>query len=243
MRIDVGLIGGTGVGERLIQLGGQALHIPTRYGMIRGRLLTHAGRNVLLLSRHSAGHKVPPHLVNYLGMATALRNLGAKYCFSTAATGGFVADWPVGSMAACSDFIDVTGRNLTLYERTVVHTDFTQPFGTVTRQAIQDAAEQSGVPIHDNAIYVNGNGPRYETPYEIELYRRMGGHVVGMTAASEAIAMREAGIDYGCLAIVTNLAAGLSAQPLSHEEVVDAMKKAGETAVKVLLNAIERLPL
>lgn len=243
MKIDVGLIGGTGIGDRLMSLGGHVVHIPTERGMIRGRHLIHADRHVLLLSRHSAGHKVPPHKVNYLGMSVALKKLGAKCCFSTAACGGLLPHWPVGTMAACSDFIDITARNLTHFDRTVTHTDFSQPFGNKTREALLAAAQEIEIPIETKAIYVNGNGPRYETPYEIQLYQRLGGHVVGMTAASEAIAMREAGIDYGCLAVVTNLAAGISEQALNHEEVVEEMTKAGERAVQILLKAIERLPL
>ncbi|MBX3120326.1 MAG: MTAP family purine nucleoside phosphorylase [Fimbriimonadaceae bacterium] len=243
MQIDVAVIGGTGIGDRLLELGGEAVHIPTSKGMIRGRSFEHSGRRVLLLSRHSAGHKVAPHNVNYLGMSLAVQHLGAKFCFSTAATGGLIDDWPVGTMAVCSDFIDATGRNLTHFDRAVVHTDFTEPFGSGARASLLRAASELGIDVHDTCIYVNGNGPRYETPYEIQLYRRMGGHVVGMTAASEAIAMRELGIDYGCLTVVTNLAAGLAGQQLNHAEVVEEMTKSGETAVKILLKAIERLPI
>ena len=65
---------------------------------------------------------------------------------------------------------------------------------------------------------------------------------LGMTAASEAIAMREAGIDYACLSVITNFAAGISATPLAHGEVAEQMDKSGEAAIKVLFGAIERLP-
>ena len=91
-------------------------------------------------------------------------------------------------------------------------------------------------------MYVCSNGPRYETPFEIETYRKLGADVVGMTAASEAIAMREAGIDYACLSVITNFAAGISATPLAHGEVAEQMDKSGEAAIKVLFGAIERLP-
>ena len=58
-----------------------------------------------------------------------------------------------------------------------------------------------------------------------------------MTASTEAVLMREANIDYGCLAIVTNLAAGISDAPLSHNEVVEEMNRSGDRAVGVLLGA------
>ena len=64
-----------------------------------------------------------------------------------------------------------------------------------------------------------------------------------MTAASEAVVMKEAGIDYACLAIVTNLAAGLAGAELSHVDVVEEMGKAGEQAVGLLLEAVRRVEL
>jgi 5'-methylthioadenosine phosphorylase len=241
MRADAAIIGGTGIGSRLAQLGGRPTVISTRFGAARGRLLAHEGTDILVLQRHGAGHKVPPHRVNYRAMALAVKASGAKACFSTAATGGLRDDWPCGFMALCHDFVDLTGRNQTLFEDEVVHTDFSEPFSPVARKAILDSAASLGIAVHDGAVYVNGNGPRYETPFEIQLYRRLGGDVVGMTAATEAILMKEAGVDYACLAVVTNLAAGLAGQPLSHEEVVAEMERSGQAAVDLLLQAARRV--
>jgi purine nucleoside phosphorylase len=95
--------------------------------------------------------------------------------------------------------------------------------------------------VEPEGIYINLNGPRYESPQEVEIYRHVG-DVVGMTAGSEAIAMRECGVPYACLAIVTNLAAGISSTPLSHEEVGQEMTRSGERAVQLLLQAVADLP-
>lgn len=241
MRVDAAIIGGTGVGSRLAEFGGVPFHVPTELGMMRGNLTELHGKSVLLLKRHSAGHKVPPHHVNYASMAKGLQSLGVGVCLSSAAVGSLREDWPAGTLALCSDFLDLTYRNPTLYHRTVVHTDFTEPFGTRGRGLLQQAALQVGETVRDGAVYICGNGPRYETPYEIETYRKLGGDVVGMTAATEAILMREAGIDYACLAVVTNLAAGLSPHPLTHQEVEDEMKRSGQRAVDLFLKAIEHL--
>lgn len=237
MRVDAAIIGGTGVGSRLEAMGGIPVHIPTPFGLARGRLLGHLGRRFLLLQRHGVGHKTPPHGINYRAIAAAVRQSGAAACFSTAATGGLRADWGNGTMAVCHEFIDVTARNLTLFERSVVHTDFSEPFSQAARHWLLEAAKAEGIQVRDKAIYVNGNGPRYETPHEIELYRKVGGDVVGMTAATEAILMGEAGVPYACLAVVTNAGAGMAGQPLSHEEVVEEMERSGEKAVRILLGA------
>jgi 5'-methylthioadenosine phosphorylase len=236
MRIDAAIIGGTGIGSRLLDIPGKVVHVPTQYGFLRGRLLDIEGKSVLAMSRHSAGHKVPPHKVDYKAMAAAVKSLGARACFSTAAVGSLRPEWGCGTLVACSDFIDLTGRFPTLYDRAVVHTDFSEPFSA--RGHLLGAGEKVGVDIKDGGVYVCGNGPRYETPEEIGLYRQFGGDIVGMTAASEAILMREAGVPYGCLAIVTNLACGITDMPLNHEEVVDEMNRSGEVALRILSQAV-----
>lgn len=241
MKFDVAIIGGTGIGSRLIALGGTPVHILTPKGTIRGRHLEYQGKSLLILSRHSAGHKVPPHKVNYVGMATALQQLGVQYCLASAAVGSLRREWGPGTMIACSDFFDMTFRNTTMFDDTVAHTDFTYPFAQSVRSAMIDSAKKEGVAIEEKGVYLGGNGPRYETPGEIELYARIRADVVGMTASSEAIVMREAGVDYGCLAVVTNLAAGISDQQLSHQEVEDEMKRSGEIAVRILLDAAVQL--
>lgn len=238
MTLDAAIIGGTGVGERLGTLGGSALHVPTAHGILRGRVIEHEGRTVMLLKRHSAGHKVPPHLVNYRAMALGLKALGVKACFATAAVGSLRPEWGPGTLVAPHDFLDLTARNVTLFDRQVVHTDFSDPLPA--RRTILAAASDVGLPVLDKGVYVCGNGPRYESPHEIDLYGKVG-DVVGMTASTEAIVMREAGVDYGCLAVVTNLACGIADQPLSHQEVVEEMERSGEKAVRILLRAVARL--
>ncbi|HWA82547.1 MAG TPA: MTAP family purine nucleoside phosphorylase [Fimbriimonadaceae bacterium] len=240
MRVDAAIIGGTGVGELVQALPGKPLYVPTPDGLQRGRLVEIDGRTIFAMSRHSAGHKVPPHRVNYVAMACACRRLGVRACFATAAVGSLRKEWSSGTMVACSDFHDFTGRFPTLFDRTVIHTDFSLPFPA--RGLLIESADKIGAPVHDGGVYVCGNGPRYETPEEIRLYADQGGDVVGMTAASEAIVMREARIPYGCLAIVTNLAAGLSDEVLDHGDVSREMEKSGDVALKILLGAVALIP-
>lgn len=233
MKAKAAIIGGTGVGDRLSELGGRAIAVPTSAGVMRGSLLP---SGVVLLKRHSAGHKVPPHRVNYRAMALGLKALGVEACFASAAVGSLRPEWGPGTLMVPHDFLDLTCRNLTLFDRTVVHTDFSQPLPA--RQHLLTAAERLNLPVAPGGIYVGGNGPRYETPHEIVLYAKVG-DVVGMTATTEAIVMREAGIAYGLLAVVTNLACGITEAPLSHEEVVDEMQRSGAKAVAILRDAAE----
>ena len=243
MHVDIGLIGGTGIGDRFAKFGGKLLHIPTPCGILRGNLVVLGGRSVLLMRRHSNGHKVPPHKVNYAAMSLGLKAVGATCCFATAAVGSLREDWPGGTKVVCDEFVDLSFRNPTLFNRTVVHTDFSNPFGTRTSAALITAANSLKIEVETGGTYVCGNGPRYETPAEIKAYKALGGDIVGMTAATEAILMREVGIDYGCLAVVTNLASGISLTSLSHEEVVEEMERSGATSVRLLEKAIEIVEL
>lgn len=226
LRADVGVIGGTGVGPRLAALGGRPFVVPTPFGPSRGRLVAWEGLTLALVSRHASGHKLPPHAVNYRAMAWALRRLGAKGCLATAAVGSLHVDLPVGSMVACTDLVDVSARNLTLFSTTVHHVDMGACFSLSSRL--------QGEGVRHGGVYVNVNGPRYETPAEIQGMAQIG-DVVGMTAGSEAIAFREAGVPYGCLAIVSNLAAGLGGEVLEHGHVTDALESLGPRVVEILL--------
>lgn len=240
MKVDVGLIGGTGVGSLLAREEGKAMHIPTPYGVARGKVMQIEGRTALLLSRHSAGHSVPPHRVNYLAMATALAQVGAKHCFATAAVGSLNLDRPVGTLMVCSDFLDLTYRNLTLYDSNVIHTPLGQPFGVEARSSVLAGAKLVGVPVVDGGVYIGLNGPRFETPHEIQMLAKIG-DVVGMTASSEAIAMKEAGVQYALLSVVTNMGEGLGGV-VEHEMVGQAMQELGPKAVSILKRAVGALP-
>ena len=84
-------------------------------------------------------------------------------------------------------------------------------------------------------------GPHYETPAEVQMARRIGGHLVGMSTALEAIAARHAGLEILGLSLVTNPAAGISAVPLAHEEVLEAGRAAGPRISRLLAEIVRRL--
>lgn len=236
-QIDLALIGGTGIGSRLATLGGRSIAQPTPFGVLRGKLTEHNGARILLVQRHAAGHKTPPHLVNYRAIATGIKSLGIKLCISSAAVGCLRADWQVGDLALCTDSLDLSARNLTLFDQKVEHTDMTKPFPAATK--ILKLAQSINIPIHENAVYVTNPGPRYETPAEIEQVRRLGGDIVGMTASTEAVAMREAGVPYSTIALITNHAAGMFDEKLDHLDVVRVMEESGQKLVDIMLAATD----
>ncbi|MBN9501300.1 MAG: hypothetical protein BGO01_05360 [Armatimonadetes bacterium 55-13] len=239
MKVDAGLIGGTGIGSILSNEPGVGVHIPTPEGLVRGKIIELERKTIFLLSRHSAGHSVPPHKVNYKAMSLALKYLGARACFASAAVGSLKENYQVGQLVVCSDFLDLTGRNLTLFDHSVTHTPFPKPFGPAARQSLLAAAKQLGINLHTEGVYVGLNGPRFETPHEIQILQKMG-DLVGMTASSEAVLMKEAGIEYGLLAIVTNMGEGLGGE-VEHAIVGEVMSRIGPRVIEIFKQAIRNL--
>lgn len=238
------IIGGTGIGHRLARLGGRRYLVMTPYGPFRFR---ETPTGLILVERHSAGHRNPPHRVNYRAIAAGMASIGVTSCLATAAVGSLRTDWTVGDLAACTDFLDLTGRRLTLRDPVASGVPFNArrdhvPFGVPMPLSalLLESAREEGLTCHTPAVYIGGDGPRYETPAEIRMMRGLGGDVVGMTAASEAILCGEAGVAYGCLAIITNLGTGLTDGQPHHEEVETEMERLGERVVSLLVRAADR---
>jgi purine-nucleoside phosphorylase len=93
----------------------------------------------------------------------------------------------------------------------------------------------------DEGVYVQFRGPHYETPAEVQMAKILGGDLVGMSTTLEAIAAREAGLEVLGISLVTNLAAGISDQPLSHEEVLEAGQAAAARCGRLLAAVVTRI--
>ncbi|HCM73268.1 MAG TPA: S-methyl-5'-thioadenosine phosphorylase, partial [Armatimonadetes bacterium] len=113
VKADAALIGGTGIGEILRAHPGRAVMVPTPFGPMRGWLQDRQGQRVIVVARHAAGHKTPPHGIGYRAMAEGLRLMGVRRCLATAAVGSLRVDWAPGTLAVVTDFIDATGRQVT----------------------------------------------------------------------------------------------------------------------------------
>jgi 5'-methylthioadenosine phosphorylase len=234
------IIGGTGVQ----QLPGfelqQELVLAGEVHLFIGRL---AGCPVLLLPRHSKGHRVPPHQIDHRRHVQILKEQGVQAVLATAAVGSLRPDWTPGTLVILSDFLDFTRAIHTLYDQEIVHTDFSEPFSPLLRAALLETARELGITPQSEGVYVCAPGPRYETPAEIRMFRMLGGDVIGMTVVPEAVLCREAGIHYAAVAVVTNLGTGLSDQCLSHAEVTEVMATAVPVLARLFAGALRRLPL
>lgn len=211
--IALAIIGGTGV-YRLATLDDvQTRHLDTPYGTPSGpiRVGTVLGRRVAFLARHGEDHALPPHRINYRANLAALKSLGATRVLALNTVGGITERFAPRALACPDQLIDYTwGRVSTLCEEggQVLHVDFGEPYTPILRHKILAAARVTGVKVVDGGTYGVTQGPRLETRAEIARLRRDGCDLVGMTGMPEAGLARELGLDYACLAIVANWAAG-----------------------------------
>ncbi len=237
------IIGGTGVYDPSILTDIKEESVTTEFGDVNVVIGNLADKEVVFMNRHGKGHALPPHKVNYKGNIMALKNLGVEKVLATAAVGSLNLSMEPGSLVLCNQFIDFTkNRSQTFYEdgvRGVLHVDMTEPYCRELRQLIKAAAEKTGVTVIDGGTYVCTEGPRFETPAEIRMFKHWGGDLVGMTGVPEVVLAREAGLCYQTVAVCTNYAAGIAPQPLTHAEVMEAMEQSSETLRSLIKNFIE----
>ncbi|MET0815359.1 MAG: S-methyl-5'-thioinosine phosphorylase [Pseudoxanthomonas sp.] len=212
--IALAVIGGTGVYKLADLQDVETREIETVYGKPSGpvRIGALLGQRVAFLARHGEGHSVPPHLINYRANLAALKQLGARRVLALNTVGGIGEDFGPRVLACPDQVIDYTwGRISTICEEAgteVLHVDFGDPYTTMLRHKIIAAARVTGVSLVEHGCYGATQGPRLETKAEIARMKRDGCDLVGMTGMPEAALARELGLDYACLAIVANWAAG-----------------------------------
>lgn len=198
---------------------------------------------IVFLHRHArpdepAIKDVPPHRVNFRANIAALKKIGVTGILASTAVGSLRREWTPGALVCLDNFLDLTtNRAKTFFDARAVHADFTRPYCADLRQLLLDASATESIELHDGGVYAGMDGPRFETASEIKMLRALGADVVGMTGTTEAALAREAEISYAGVSIVTNLAAGVGNQPLTQEEVLDAMHAALPRLGRVFLRA------
>ncbi len=234
---SIAVISGTGVTEHFKL--GRRLKVKTRYGT--AEVYLDQARDYFILPRHGPKHNIPPHLINYRANILSLHQLGVRHIIATNAVGSIRKDFPPGSIGTVAQFIDFTkGREPTIFQDGVVHADMSHPYSERLNDLISKAAKQLGINLLGGLVYACMEGPRYETAAEIEMLRRLGADVVGMTGVPEVVYANELSIEYASVVVSTNYAAGMQGK-LSHEEVVGVMRRIGGAVTKVIDTAFEML--
>ena len=183
------------------------------------------GKHVLVIgarTHYYEGHGVR-RVVHSVRTAAAT---GAKIMVLTNGAGGIRETWKPGQPVLISDHINLTADSPLEGANFV---DLTDLYSSRLRE-IAHTVDSS----LDEGVYTQFRGPHYETPAEVQMAKAIGGDIVGMSTALEAIAAREAGMEVLGFSLITNLAAGIQNTPLSHTEVIEAGKEA-EPVISALL--------
>ena len=212
--IDLAVIGGSGL-YKFPGLENVTRHtVDTPYGAASGDVVIgdFAGRRVAFLARHGESHTLPPHRVNYRANLWALRSLGARRVIGVNAVGGIRGDMGPRVIVVPDQLIDYTHGRFTSFcdvdGAEVKHIDFSEPYTESLRQRLLAAAREADIGVIGSGCYGATQGPRLETRAEIARMKRDGCDLVGMTGMPEASLARELALEYACLALVANFAAG-----------------------------------
>jgi purine-nucleoside phosphorylase len=179
-----------------------------------------------------------------------LGTLGVRAAVLTNAAGGIAEGYRIGQLVALADHINLMGFNPLAgpnEPRFAVRRgaglrffDMTEAYSKRLRELARDAADSEGFPLAEG-VYLAIPGPSFETPAEIRAFRSLGATLVGMSTVPETIVARHMGIEVLGLSCVTNLAAGLSATQLSHEEVFEAGRKVEHLLARLLERLAPRI--
>ena len=241
-KAKIGIIGGTGF-EKLFKDMKQAC-IETPYGAVTLFVGKIANRKTVFLPRHGSEHLVPPHKINFKANIYALYTIGVERILATNAVGAINRDFKPGDIVIPHDFIDFTKlRPATFYDAApVTHTDFSQPYCPEARNFIIKTAGKIGLKVHERAVLACTEGPRYETPAEIEMFRRLCCDIVGMTGFPEVVLARELEMCYATVCYVSNMAAGAQ-KKLTALEISAISKDVLPMVEQLLKETSKALPL
>jgi purine-nucleoside phosphorylase len=239
-RHDIALTLGSGWGKAADLIGETTATIPAteivgfgapalagHVGTLRSVLLPSGKRALVIGARthYYEGHGVR-RVVHSVRTAAAA---GATTMVLTNGAGGIKEHWKPGTPVLISDHINLTADS-PLEGATFI--DLTDLYSSRLRELAKGID-----PSLDEGVYTQFRGPHYETPAEVQMAKTIGGHIVGMSTALEAIAARQAGMEILGMSLITNLAAGIQKTPLSHHEVIEAGREA-EPVISALLAKI-----
>ncbi|WP_166846319.1 purine-nucleoside phosphorylase [Isoptericola sp. BMS4] len=245
---DVALVLGSGWGGAAELVGDVVAEVPTHEipGFAKPSVVGHGSttRSICVERpdgsvRHALVIGGRTHLYEGRGVrrvAHGVRTAAATGCETVVLTngcGGLHISWRPGQPVLLRDHLNLTGTSPLEGATFVDLTDLYSP-------RLREIARQVDTELPEG-VYAQFPGPHYETPAEVKMAGLMGADLVGMSTTLEAIAARHAGMEVLGISLVTNLAAGISPQPLSHEEVLEAGQKAGPRISDLLARIVKSL--
>src|SRR5881227_601390 len=245
----IGIIGGSGLYQMEQLRDATEQKIETPFGspsdaLIGGNI---SGRRVYFLPRHGRGHRILPHELNHRANIYALRSLNVRWIIAVTAVGSLQEKYKPRDILLPSQFYDRISLRAThtfFGEGIVAHVSFAEPISLQLRNLLAEAAKKTGVTVHNGGTYVGIDGPAFSTRAESDFNKRNGFDVIGMTNVAEAKLAREAEIALATLAMITDYDCWkVEEEPVSAQTVIGHLMANAETARKVLVDLIPRVPM
>ncbi|WP_411342981.1 purine-nucleoside phosphorylase [Paenibacillus sp. WLX1005] len=173
-----------------------------------------------------------------------MKELGVSSLLVTNAAGGVNTSYEPGDLMVLSDHLNMTGRNPLIGPNDpalgVRFPDLSEAYSRRLRSVFKETAASQGLKVQEG-VYAGLLGPTYETPSEIRMLRTLGADAVGMSTVSETIVARHAGLEVLGISCITNMAAGILDQPLSHDEVMETADRVRDQFLKLVLAIIPQM--
>jgi 5'-methylthioadenosine phosphorylase len=243
------IIGGTGLYDLPGMTVDEQLDTPTPFGAPSGRIARGhlAGRPLLFLARHGAGHRLLPHEVNYRANIYALKRAGATQILGFSAVGSLAEQIAPGEFAMPDQYFDWTRgdrRRSFFGDGVAAHVSTARPVSANLVDWVAAQAAASGIALHRGVTYACVEGPRLGTRAESLFMRQAGCHLVGMTNVPEVFLAREAQICYATVGIVTDYDCWRE-DPSQDVTVAAIFERYGASLAKArtLLEAVLKTPL
>src|SRR5579871_3405646 len=253
LRPKIGLVLGSGLGAFADSLT-DATRVP--YSEIpsfpRSTAIGHAGQMVLGNAGDIAVAAMQGRVHLYEGYSPqevtfpirVFGRMGIRAVVLTNAAGGINHGYSQGALVVIRDHINLQGSNPLVGSNDdrfgLRFPDMSQAYSRAYRQIAREEAGKLNIPQHEG-VYAALLGPSYETPAEIEYLRRIGADLVGMSTVAEVIAARHMGLNILAISCVTNMAAGILDQPLSHAEVMETGERVKSTFEALLRGVLPRI--
>jgi len=242
----IGVIGGSGLYDAGAMDDAQDIPVSSAFGEPSGPVTM--GRigevRFTFLSRHGAGHRLPPSAVNYRANIDVLKRCGVTDVLAISAIGSLQQKLAPGHFVVVDQFIDRTeGRERSFFGAGVTaHVGLADPICPRLAGHAADAAAKAGAKVHRGGCYIAIDGPQFSTRAESELYRQWGADVIGMTAMPEARLAREAELPYALLGMVTDYDCWREGEEVDAAAILAVMRANANAARAALRHLVKKLP-
>jgi 5'-methylthioadenosine phosphorylase len=244
-RADIGVLGGSGLYSLLE--GVTEVPVSTPYGDPSDPVVigTIGDRSLAFIPRHGRDHRHPPHRINYRANLWALRALGVRQVLAPCAVGSLRTELGPGAVVIPDQLVDrTTSRVQSFFDQGACHVPFADPYCPVGRATAIEVAARAGVRPTDGGTMVVVEGPRFSTRAESRWFAAQGWSLVNMTGHPEAVLARELALCYTCIALVTDLDAGMrEGLGVTQDEVFELFARHVDRLRDIVVTAASALPL